>query len=172
MDMSWLGKVLPTIATAFGGPLAGVAVSFVADKLGLSDKTVEAVQAAISGASPEQLVRLKEIDSDLQKFFAGLDIKLEEIAGADRNSAREREVKSGDSAAPRVLAAVIVAGFLSMVYMVLGGFVEGLKDPVTAGLAGTLIGYVSAKADQVVSYYFGSTAGSRAKTELLAKAGK
>lgn len=39
-------------------------------------------------------------------------------------------------------------------------------------LAGTVIGYLSAKAEQVVAYYFGSTAGSAKKSELLAQAGK
>jgi|GEM_PF-4281121 len=34
----------------------------------------------------------------------------------------------------------------------------------------TLIGYVSAKAEQVVSYYFGSSAGSSRKDALLAQA--
>jgi hypothetical protein len=36
-----------------------------------------------------------------------------------------------------------------------------------AGLVGTMIGYASAKADQVVSYYFGSSAGSKAKDETI-----
>lgn len=167
--MDWLKAILPTVATALGGPLAGVAVNFIADKLGLEEKTVEAVQAAISGATPEQLVQLKQIDADLQKYFAGLGIKLEEVAAADRASARDREVKSGDRLTPRILATVIVSGFLCTVWYVLSGQVQALKDPVAAGLIGTLIGYVSAKADQVVSYYFGSSAGSAEKSVLLAR---
>ncbi len=167
--MSWLAKVLPTIGTALVGPLGGIAASFVAEKLGLEDSTVEAVQAAISGASPDTMLKLKEIDADLQKYFAGLGVKLEEIAAADRVSARDREVKTGDSWTLRVLAAVIVGGFFATVYMVLSGYVSGLKDPIMATTIGTLIGYVSAKADQIVSYYFGSSAGSKEKNELLYK---
>ena len=34
---------------------------------------------------------------------------------------------------------------------------------------GTLIGYVSAKAEQVIAYYFGSSAGSKAKTDIMAR---
>jgi len=40
---------------------------------------------------------------------------------------------------------------------------------VDGALAGTLVGYLSAKAEQVLAYYFGSTAGSARKTELLAQ---
>ena len=40
-------SVAPTIATALGGPLAGAAVGFLSNKLGLSENTVEAVQNAV-----------------------------------------------------------------------------------------------------------------------------
>jgi len=39
---------------------------------------------------------------------------------------------------------------------------------VEAAFAGTLIGYLAANAQQVISYYFGSSAGSDRKTELMA----
>lgn len=63
------------------------------------------------------------------------------------------------------LAIIIVSAFISVVIATLGGY--AVVDSV---LAGTLIGYLSAKAEQVVNFYFGSSAGSQAKTELLAKA--
>jgi hypothetical protein len=78
----------------------------------------------------------------------------------------------GDSWTPRLLAGVIVGGFLYTVYLVLSGTVSGLKDPTVAGIIGTLIGYVSAKADQVVGYYFGSSSSSRSKDDTIAAAVK
>jgi hypothetical protein len=68
--------------------------------------------------------------------------------------------RRGNRATPRWLAGIIVGGFLGMVWYVLSG--------KAAGMIGTLIGYVSAKADQVVSYYFGSSAGSAEKNALFA----
>ena len=167
--MSFIKDVLPTLATALGGPLAGIAASFFGEKLGLSEKTVDAVKSAISGASPEQLLTMKQIDADLEKYFAGLGVDLEHVAAADRANARDREAKTGDSWTLRVLATVVVGGFLGMVYMVLAGYVSSLKDPAVAGTVGMLIGYVSSKADQVVSYYFGSSVGSKQKTDLLSR---
>jgi hypothetical protein len=47
-----LGAVAPTLATAMGGPLGGMAIKLVADKLGLPESTMEAVEAAVSNATP------------------------------------------------------------------------------------------------------------------------
>jgi hypothetical protein len=166
--MNWLQAALPTIATALGGPLAGAAAGFVADKLGLSEKTIDAVKTAISGATPEQLVQMKQIDAELQKFFAGLDIDLEKIAAADRDSAREREAKTGDSATPRWLAFLITFGFFGVLgWLLVAGKPEEGGDALLVML-GSLGGAWSA----CVAYYFGSTKGSAEKTALLAKAGK
>jgi len=94
-----------------------------------------------------------------------LDVDLERIAAGDRAGARKREQSVGGWANP-VLAGFVVAGFFASVYAVLGGFV--VADTVNAGMIGTLVGYVSAKADQVVSYYFGSSSGSKSKDGLIA----
>ena len=171
--MDWksiVGAVAPTLATALGGPLAGLAVAELSGALlGRPDGTQAEVAAAVATGGGEALARIKAADQAFAVRLRELDIDLERIHQQDRNSARDREVRGGDRWTPRILAAVIVGGFLSMVYMVLSGYVPGLKDPMVAGMVGTLIGYVSAKADQVVSYYFGSSAGSADKTALLAK---
>lgn len=124
---------------------------------------------ALQAGGPDALLRLKQADQAFAVRMQELGIDLERVHANDRADARGREVKTGDKATPRVLAGLIVGGFLLMVWFVLAGHVGGLKDPVAAGLIGTLIGYVSAKADQVVSYYFGSSAGSAEKTALLGK---
>lgn len=172
MDWKNLVKtVAPWIGTALGGPLGGMAVGAVADALGLSERTEDAIKTAILGASPEQMLLLKQADQQFALRMQELGFQntkdMEALAVADRDSARKREVATGDIGTPRFLAGIIVGSFLFMVWYVLSGKVEGLKDPVAAGMIGTLIGYVSAKADQVVSYYFGSSAGSAEKTKLL-----
>jgi len=60
------------------------------------------------------------------------------------------------------LALLIVVTFLITAGMTLFGFTK-----VDSVLAGTLMGYLSAKCEQVVSFYFGSSAGSQRKDELL-----
>lgn len=163
-----VGAVAPTIATAIGGPLGGMAMKVVADVLGLpADSSEKDVSKAMASATPDQLLALKQADQDFAVRMRELDIDLEKIAASDRDSARRREAQVRDWM-PRVLAFVIVAGFMGTVFMVLAGYVEGMKDPLMATTVGTLIGFVSAKAEQVVAYYFGSSSSSQQKTQLLA----
>jgi len=66
--------VAPTLATALGGPLAGAAVTFLADKLGASDKTQEAVTQIIQGVDP---LKMKELDNQFQVQMAQMGISLQ-----------------------------------------------------------------------------------------------
>jgi hypothetical protein len=170
--MDWksiVGTVAPTIATALGGPLAGLATKALVGVFGLAEgASEEEIAKAVAGATPEQLLALKKEDNAFAIRMRELDVDLERIAEGSKDSARKREMTVGGWANP-VLASIIVAGFLITAFMVLGGFVEGLKDPITASLAGTVIGYVSAKADQVVAYYFGSTKASQQKDATISK---
>jgi hypothetical protein len=170
MAFDWkatLGTIAPTIATALGGPLAGLATKAIVGALGLGESASEAeIARAVAGATPEQLLALKQADNQLVVDLERLGVEREKIAHQDRASARDREARVMDWT-PKVLATVIIGGFLATVYMVLAGYVDGLKDPLTAALVGTLIGYVSAKADQVTAYYFGSTSQSKSKDDTI-----
>lgn len=162
-----IGKVAPfapVIAGALGSPAAAAGVSILSKTLLGHDKGSEDdLLAAISGATPDQLLALKQADY-------AFELEQERIAQKDRDSARQREIQTGDVWTPRVLAGVVITGFFAAVGYVLSGKV-GLTGEQGI-LVGTLIGYVSAKADQVISYYFGSSAGSKAKTDALARAAK
>lgn len=57
---------LPWIGTALGGPLGGIAASFVGDKLGLSGATVDTVKAVLGGMPPEKLAEFRVTDNEFQ----------------------------------------------------------------------------------------------------------
>jgi hypothetical protein len=159
--------VAPSIASAVGGPLAGMAVRTISEVLlGKPDGTEAELEEAAAKATPEQLLALKKAEQEFTVRMRELDIDLERIANSDRDSARSREVQTKDWM-PRILAFVVVGGFMLTVFLVLMGYVEGMKDPLMATTVGTLIGFVSAKCEQVVAYYFGSSAGSKAKDEAM-----
>ncbi len=167
-----IGKVAPWIGTALGGPLAGSATQAVCSALGLDQgSSDEQIQAKLAGATPDQLLALKQADNDFAAKMQSLGFQhaeeMQKLAYGDVADARDREVKTGDHVTPRLLAGIMVVGFLFCVGMVISGQVSGLKDPSVAGLFGTLIGYVSSKTDLVYAYFFGSSSGSDRKTELL-----
>jgi hypothetical protein len=167
--MDWkaiLGTVAPTLATALVGPLGGLAVKAIGDALGMDDATQETVAKALSGATPADLLKLKEADQAFSVKMRELDIDLDRITAGDRDSARKREAAVGDKTA-RNLAYLIVGAFVGMCCAIL--FDKAKVDTV---LAGTVIGYLSAKAEQVAGYYFGSSSSSKAKDETISRAVK
>lgn len=172
--MAWYDKVLPTlaavaptIATALGGPLAGMGVNVLFDVLGVNNE--KEAQEAIIGMNPEIAARVRAADQEFAAKMAALDIDLERINQSDRASAREREVAVRDRT-PAILGYTIIGSFIAVVGAVLSGNVVGLNDPNAIAIIGALIGYLSAKGDTVVAYYFGSSAGSKSKTDALATA--
>jgi hypothetical protein len=73
MDFTTILKtVAPWLATAIGGPLAPLAINFLADRLGVPDKTVDAVKAAVLGMTPEQQLALKDHDQEFALKMQGL----------------------------------------------------------------------------------------------------
>lgn len=166
MKLDWkaiVGTVAPTIATALGGPLAGVATKTLASKLlGRPEATEEEVEAAVVGADPQTLLRLKEVETEFKKHMTDAGIKLEEIEAGDRANARAREIALKDHT-PAYLAYAITVGFFGTLGYML---VEG--KPATGGDALlVMLGSLGTAWAGVIAYYFGSSAGSRKKDEAL-----
>ena len=168
--MNWkeiVGTIAPTLATALGGPLAGMATKAIAGSLlGDDSATEDDIAAAIAGATPDELRALKEMDNQFKLDMESLGVDLEKIHAGDRDSARRREIETSDNA-PKILAGVIVTGF----FVVLGviAFVElptNAQQPINI-----LLGSLTALLIQVGNYYFGSSAGSKEKTRHLADRG-
>jgi len=166
--------VAPMLGTALSGPLGGMAMSAVTRAVLGKDKPdaseADLVQVLRADGNGEALARLRQAEQDFKLKMRRLDVDLERLDHKDRDSARARQTKSGDSW-PNWLGLLVLCGFFMTVAFVLLYGVRGL-DGATAAFAGTLVGYVSAKADQVVAYFFGSSRGSKEKTAALADAMK
>lgn len=169
--MDWkkiIGVIAPTAATLLGGPLAGLAVDAIGKAIGMDAPTVDKVHAALTqgNLTGDQIVALKRAEQDLVVRLEELGLQKEKLDFDDRASARVRETVVKDYT-NQVLSYTIVGAFVLLVAGTLLGWAT-----VDGALAGTLVGYLSAKCEQVLSYYFGSTKGSARKTELLADIGK
>lgn len=162
--MTTLRQIAPTVASAVLGPLGGVAVAAIGNILGVSEATQEKIADAIKTGqlTPEQVGEIKKLELQYQENEKERGFKYTELEFKDRDSARAREVGTKDNT-NKILAFVVIGAFLAMVVATLLGYAK-----VESVLAGTLVGYLSAKAEQVLAYYFGSSSGSAAKTVLLA----
>jgi len=162
-----LKAIAPTVATVLGGPLAGMAVSVLGDVMGVSEPTQEKITKMFESGqmTAEQVAQIKLAEKQLVVKLKELDIDLERIHATDRASARTMQI-STRSLIPGMLAIGITVGFFGILYgMMIGKLTlsENQALLIMLGSLGTAWG-------SVISYYFGSTAGSAAKSELLAKA--
>lgn len=159
-----LKTLAPTVASVLAGPLAGMAVSAIGSILGVSDPTQAKIADAISNGQmkSEQITQIKALELQYQNDEKERQFRYAELEFKDIDSARQREVGVKDNV-NKMLAYTIVGSFIAMVGATLLGFAK-----VESVLAGTLVGYLSAKAEQVLSYYFGSSRSGDRKTELLA----
>lgn len=166
--MNWIKELAPLLGTALGGPLGGAAASFIADKLGIQEKTIEAVSEVLNSGkmSAEQIANLKLAEIDFKKFLEGNKIKLEELEAGDRASARAREVAVKDWI-PGLLAVLLTSGFFGVLaYMMQYGAPERGGDALLVMLGSLGTGFAS-----VLAYYFGSSSGSASKNAIIERMG-
>jgi len=159
-----LGQVAPTIATALGGPLAGVAVKTLSNALfGHENASEEQISDAMASATPDQLAAIKKIDADFKVQMKSLDIDLERIAAGDRDSARQMQRDTKDWT-PKVLAFFITFGFFgALVWILVFGIPKTGMEVILM-----MLGSLSTAWTGVIQFYFGSSAGSKEKNSLLA----
>jgi hypothetical protein len=169
--MDWkaiIATVAPWIGTALGGPLGGMAVGAVADAFGLSDKTEATIKQALSGATPEQMLALKNADqafsAKMQELgFADVE-KLASLAVENTKDARAMQIVTRSNV-PAMLALLITVGFFGILVGMLYGVLKVTDNQALL----IMLGALGAAWGAVVNYFFGSSADSGRKTELLAQ---
>jgi hypothetical protein len=166
---------ITTIASAAvpgAAPFIGIASKLLSTGLNTTVKPdAQSITNAITEAmaNPEQLAVLKKIDDDFAVQMKALDIQdceaLAKIAADDVANARQREMTVKDKI-PALLAVLITLGFFGVLsYMLLRTIPPAGHDAMLL-----MLGSLSTAWTSVVAYYFGSSAGSDRKTELLAAA--
>lgn len=170
--MDWkatISSVAPWIGTALGGPLGGMAVTAVAEALGLSEKTEDAIKSAIGGVTVEQMVELKNADQMFTAQMQELGFKNQQAVAAlaveNTKDARAMQVATR-SIVPAVLAIMMTIGFMVVLIGQMGGWlVPDDGQPVMLQLGALNTAWAAS-----IAYYFGTTFGSGSKTELIARA--
>jgi hypothetical protein len=163
-----LAAVAPSIAGLLGGPLASMGVQTLEGFFGLTppadDKTrAQQLVQAVQGMTPEQAVQLAQIDADLKKKMIDAGIDLEKIAAGDRDSARKMQAETKDWT-PRVLAVLLTSGFFAVLaYMIRFGIPAGAGNEALL----IMVGNLGAAFTAVISFFYGSSAGSAKKDDTI-----
>ena len=159
--MEWLKTVAPTIATALGGPLAGMAVSAVAKAIGVSPDEVQDVISS-GKLTAEQVASIQLAELELKKQAQSMNLDFAKLIAEDKKSARDMQIAT-KSWIPALLAVFVTIGFFGIL---LGLMTEHFK---TSDALMLMLGSLATAWTGVMAFYFGSSASSQAKTELLAK---
>lgn len=153
-----------------GGPAVAILKSVASSVLKqdlkpeeLADKLTE-----LSGTEAGR-IQIKQMELEYSKAMSEMGFdheeKVMELGNADRDSARKREMAVKDRI-PGALALAVTLGFFGML-LIIG--LHGIK-PESHDLMVAMTATLGTSWLAVMGYYFGSSSGSAAKTELLAKA--
>jgi membrane-bound ClpP family serine protease len=157
--MDWLAKLVPTIATCLGGPLAGLAVTAVSKALGIDEDKVQNVIDS-GKLNADQIASLKQAEIELQKQAQELGLNFEQLAVQDRASARDLQ-KETKSFIPPVLSILVTIGFFG----ILGGLMSGKIE--TSDALMLMLGSLGTAWTGIIAFYFGSSASSQAKDQMI-----
>ena len=149
-----LKTVAPGLATIVAGPLGGMAVKAIAERLGVED-TVEAVASAIQ-ADPQAAQKLAEID--LKQF---------ELHNANTDSARKMNAEIQESANASWLAkntayALDIGIVSATIFLAWFAFMKGVPD-ANKELVYMALGSLITMSGTILNFHRGSSQGSKDK---------
>jgi hypothetical protein len=152
-----LKNVAPGLATVVAGPMGGMAVKMIADKLGVpaDEKAIEAHLKA----HPEDAAKLAEIDLQKMQTQAG-----------EMQNARQRELDLVNSAAPlinKLVTPVLALGVTLLTFILFAVIIFVDVNPMSKDILIYILGVLSAALTQILSYYFGSSLGSKEKDDKM-----
>jgi len=157
--MDWLAQIAPGIATALGGPLAGLAVTAISKALGIDEKDVQSTIES-GKLSAEQLASIKQAELTLQTQAQQLGLDFEKIAVDDRKSARDLQA-STRSIVPPVLAMIVTVGFFGILFALMMGYAQKSDELMI------MLGSLGTAWTGIIGFYFGSSAHSEKQSEML-----
>ena len=171
MDFDWeavVRTIAPTIATALGGPLAGLGVKAISEAVfGHQDGTEEEISLAVQGATPEILAAIKAKDQEFKMTMEKLGIDLLKLDYEDAASARKRQMAVQDIT-PDALAYLLLTSFI-------GALMTLFWVTVPVGnekLIYTMLGSLGTLTIAAMAYFHGSSRGSAKKDAAMLERNK
>lgn len=164
--MKWkeiLGKVAPTLVKAAGGSLGGLAVSVLTSALGI-EPNEDALEKKVATLTADDLLKLKEAENKFVLDMRKLDLDFDKIDIEDRANARAREIALKDWMPKALGITVIILYACTIAALMFLKIPEPNRD-----MMNQMAEILKMAVIMILSYYFGSSAGSRAKDSPLHK---
>lgn len=164
-DKKWFQAIMqiaPTVATALGGPFAGLAANVLAKATGMKP---EELDAAIAAGDPEVFAKLQIAEKQFLVEMEELGIERDKLVYDDIADARAMRVATKDYT-PGILTGIALVFFFTLSFAVLYNLeiVQGDSKDFAFYLFGCASGWVT----QGISFFLGSSKGSQRKTDMLA----
>lgn len=156
-----ISTVAPTLGAALGGPLGALAGNVISAALGGTD-----VEDALVTQKPETLLALRKAEQEFQLKCKELDLEPEKLAQADRADARA--MAKVNMRPQIILSGAFTVGYFSIFLWLLAMDIE--LNIRQATMVNVLMGVLTAGVVKILDFWFGSTAGSALKSQLLYQA--
>jgi hypothetical protein len=176
--MDWLKELAPTLFSALTGNIPGAIASgigFVADKLGLSNPTLDDVKQKLAGLTPEQQLQFKAYELQFaQEETKRLQIESDNYKAqlSDVQNARAREIALAQSGKTDWLQQVVAYFVIGIFAYIVFYFLRDTVPVENKEMVSLIIGIITGSFKDIVGYLFGSSKGSFQKTKLLAEQSK
>jgi len=144
-----VGAVAPTLGTALGGPMGGMAASVISEALGVPNNP-KSIETAIYNATSEQMMELKKAEKDFELKMKELEVDIFALEAKEKQNARRYFSKDWTA---RIIGIGTIAGFLGYIFMV----TIQPPDQTSEGLINLVLGYLGGLASAIISFYFGAS---------------
>ncbi len=159
-----LQTVAPTVALAVGGPFGPLASAAISAALGTPKGDDKAAEAALLTATPDQLLALTKENDAFKEQMKSLGIEEQKLVFDDVANARSREIATKDPTTRYMAYLVTIGFFATLAYLIVYGKPQSGGDVMLV-----MVGALGTAWSSIISYLYGSSAGSAAKTDALNK---
>ena len=148
-----LGAVAPTLGTALGGPMGGMAGKIISETLGVPNNK-KSIEQAMQNASPEELAKIKKAELEFEAEMKQLDVDVFALEAQEKQDARKHFSKDWTA---RIIGIATIGGFLGYIFLVT------LQPPEqnSEALINLVLGYLGGLASAIISFYFGASNSSK-----------
>jgi len=149
-----IGGIAPTIGSAMGGPLGGMAGKVIADVLGC-DPTPASIEQAMQTVTPTQLAEIKKAELNFESKMKELDVDLFALETKDKRDARKHFSRDWTAKFIGVIMVLFFCAYIAMITIM-------PPEQNSMELINLVLGYMGGLVSAVISFYFGASNSSKA----------